>query len=204
MNTSYFNDFVALSRSDTAGNTEKSFACLLDLLGRGYDQSGEKSDAMSTTLQALGVQFDLSNSVAGYILVCNTEKRKRELADKIDEVLRSGFLTAPAAAFLKEWLGFAEGQLFGRATRKLLNELGQHAIRTPPNGKLSEATQFALRLVGSRILESKDRLVKSTSEGVFFMFADASFASDSKTGGLGGVLLDASGKASWVRPFALR
>ena len=62
--------------------------------------------------------------------------------------------------------------MFGRATRKLLNELGHHAIRTPPNGKLSEATKFALRFVGSRILESRDRVVKSTSAGVFFMFTD--------------------------------
>ena len=40
--------------------------------------------------------------------------------------------------------------------------------------------------------------MKSTSAGVFFMFTDASFASDSKTGGLGGVLLDATGRVlSW-------
>ncbi len=107
VNTSYFDDFVVLSRPGTAGNAEKSFACLLDLLGWKYDQSGEKSDTMSTTLKALGVQFDLSNSVAGYILVCDTERRKRELAEKIDEVLRSGALAAPAAASLKGRLGFA-------------------------------------------------------------------------------------------------
>ena len=155
VNTSYFDDFVVLSRPGTAGNAEKSFACLLDLLGWKYDQSGEKSDTMSTTLKALGVQFDRSNSVAGYILVCDTAKRKRELADKIDEVLRNGALTGPAAASLKGRLGFVEGQLFGRASRKLLHELGQHAIRTPPGGKLSEATQFALRFVGSRIWSRK-------------------------------------------------
>ncbi len=78
----------------------------------------------------------------------------------------------------------------------MLNELGRHAIRTTSGGKLSEG--YSICFAGSRILESKDRLVKSTSEGVFFMFTDASFASDSKTGGLGGVLLDASGKVlSW-------
>ena len=135
---------------------------------------------MSTTLKALGVQFHLSNSVKGHILVCNTEKRKRELADKIDEVLKSGSLTSPAAASLKGRLGFAGGQLFGRATRKLLNELGQHAIRTPPNGKLSEATQFALR------------------RGLLYLGVEGPLSEiyvlDSKTGGLGGVLLDASGK----------
>lgn len=49
-------------------------------------------------------------------------------------------LSAPAAAPLKGRLGFAEGQLFGRSTRKLLNELSQRAIRKPPEGKLSEAT----------------------------------------------------------------
>ena len=198
VSTSYFDDFVVLSRHDTASNTERSFACLLDLLGWKYDQSGDKADTMSTTVKALGVLFDLAPSIDGCILVCNTEKRKKELAAKIEDVLREGSLSAPAAASLKGRLGFAEGQLFGRATRKLLNELGHHAIRTPPNGKLSEATKFALRFVGSRILESRDRVVKSTSAGVFFMFTDASFASDSKTGGLGGVLLDATGRVlSW-------
>ena len=146
INTSYFDDFVVLSRPVTSSNTEKSFACLLDLLGWKFDQSGEKADTMSSTLKALGVQFDLSHSQDGYILVCNTQKRKLELADRIEEILQEGAMSAQVAASLKGRLGFAEGQLFGRSTRKLVNELGQHAIKSPTGGKLSDSTKFAIIL----------------------------------------------------------
>jgi len=60
-------------------------------------------------------------------------------------------LSAPAAAPPKGRLGFAEGQLFGRSTRKLLNELSQRAIRTPPEGgfpgPLGEILLGLLRMV---------------------------------------------------------
>lgn len=69
MNTSCFDDFVVLSRPDTAGNTARENCW-------GGNQSGE-------------VQFDLSPSINGYILVCSTVKRKRELADRIEEVFKA-------------------------------------------------------------------------------------------------------------------
>lgn len=63
---------------------------------------------------------------------------------------------------------------------------------------LSEATRHALSFVCSQNLRSKDCLVKSSSEGVYFMFTDACFVNDYKTGWLRGVLMDASGMAlSW-------
>ena len=44
-------------------------------------------------------------------------------------------MSSQAPASLKGRLGFAEGQLFGNATRTLLNGLGRDAIRIPRDGK---------------------------------------------------------------------
>lgn len=95
----------------------------------------------------MGVEFRLEEAEKGVISVRNTERRKVELVAQISEALAAGRLTSSAAASLKGRLGFAEGQLFGRSTRKLVNELGRHSMSTPRNGVLSRDTTFALEFV---------------------------------------------------------
>eukprot|EP00435_Cladocopium_sp_Y103_P048195 s286_g14.t1 len=194
----YFDDYVSISTPELAHNTEVAFSTLLELLGWAFDKSGDKSDSMSEEVAALGVLFDLSQSHRQQIFVKNTEKRKADVCGQIADALRDRVLTAHAAASLKGRLGFAEGQLFGRSTRRLLNELGNHALAPPRGNKLKESTLFALATVADRMIHAKPRMIEASSGDVFFLFTDASFNSEAKTGGLGGVLLDQTGVVvSW-------
>ena len=129
--TCYFDDYVVFSKESLSKNTELTFATLLDILGWKFDKSGDKAGTMSTAISPLGVEFCLGEAKAGIISVQNTAKRKKELASQISEALAAGKLSASAAASLKGRLGFAEGQLFGRSTRKLVNELGRHSLAPP-------------------------------------------------------------------------
>ena len=70
--------------------------------------------------------------------------------------------------------------VFGRATKKLINELCLHALNAPRNNVLSEG-------------QAAPRLVDSHTNEVFFLFTDASFDGDSRTGGVGGVLFGPDG-----------
>ena len=188
--TCYFDDYVIYSRESLSKNTETTFSTLLDILGWKFDKSGDKADTMSTTISALGVEFCLEQAEKGVISVQNTERRKTELVAQISEALAAGRLTSSTAASLKGRLGFAEGQLFGRSTRKLVNELGRHSLSTPRNGVLSADTKFALE----KLQESRPRVVDVNSREVIYVFTDAAFESEAWTGGLGAVLISSSGE----------
>ena len=125
--TCYFDDFVCLSSPILAKSAELTFEALLDLLGWRFDKTGEKRIRWVQRCQPLES-----------LEVQNTEKRKKDLCVR---TLDEGIMTAAAAASLKGRLGFAEGQLFGRSTRRLINELGAHATRPPKQNKLMEKLQ---------------------------------------------------------------
>eukprot|EP00435_Cladocopium_sp_Y103_P019907 s2627_g4.t2 len=74
----YFDDYVCLAPSILAPSSEKAFATLLDLLGWRYDDSGDKADAMSSEVSALGVLFNLQPTGEARLEVANTQKRKEE------------------------------------------------------------------------------------------------------------------------------
>ena len=172
-----------------------AFSTLLDILGWKYDTSGLKADTMSQIISALGVELCLEKAADGIIEVRNTERRKRELDSQISTAFAEGKLSSTASASLKGRLGFAEGQLFGRSTRKLVNELGKHSLATPLNGTLSFDTLFALKFVKEKILNAHPRVVDVNSKGVLYVFTDAAFESEASSGGLGAVLLSSSGEA---------
>ena len=196
----YFDDFVCLSPVATAGSCERTFATLLDLLGWKYDTSGDKADEMSTQVTALGVSFDLAQSGSGVVLVANTPKRIAEISKTIEEVLSLGMLSAGEASSLRGRLGFAEGQLFGRAIKKLISELGGHAANSNSarGPVLKEGAAVALRDVLDRLSCAAPRRVEADIGDVVFLFTDASFESEAKSGGLGGVLMNCQGiVTSW-------
>ena len=191
--TCYFDDYVCISQPSLASNTSKCFETLLDLLGWKYDKSGDKSDQMSETVSALGVLFDLSQTESGKLLVSNTEKRKADVCGQVAEALDKKVLTQHAAASLKGRLGFAEGQLFGRGVKRLVNELGKHALHPPKKNELQESTLRALQDVSERIEKAPPRLVDCHTDETCLMFTDAYFDSEAKEGGIGGVLINKSG-----------
>eukprot|EP00435_Cladocopium_sp_Y103_P024611 s610_g6.t1 len=165
--TCYFDDYVCLAPEVVANSSEKAFELLVDLLGWEFDKTGDKADQMSETVSALGVRFNLSQTGEGVFTVQNTEKRKADISAQIAEVLELGRMSASRAASLKGRLGFAEGQLFGHAIRRLVNELGRHAMYPPPRGRLLEETRRALELVGQRIVTAGPRRVEAdTSEDI--------------------------------------
>ena len=115
--TCYFDDYVCMAPDNIAPSTERSFELLLDLVGWEYDKSGDKSDKMRDEMRAMGVIFDLSSTISSSVTVRNTEKRKQDIAAQIAATLDQSFLSASKAMSLKGRLGFAEGQLCGRAIR---------------------------------------------------------------------------------------
>ena len=194
----YFDDFVVMAPDNLAKSAEEAFQILLDLLGWDFDRDGDKAGRMGAVVSALGVQVDFSQSSTGLVSVENTEKRKLELSRSIKEVLQAGRLSKSDAASLRGRLGFAEGQLFGRVTRQLLNDLHIHSQKLPHGMTLGEETRASLSVVESRLLSARPRVVDMRSSEVLFVYTDASFDSEDKRGGVGGAPGGASGcVAKW-------
>ena len=196
--TCYFDDYVCVSQPELASNTATCFETLLDLLGWKYDRSGDKADEMSESVAALGVLFDLSRTKDGVVFIANTEKRKADVCSQIHAAIQGKILTQHAAASLKGRLGFAEGQLFGRGVKRLINELGKHALHPPRGNRLQPSTLTALEDVAERIGKAAPRMVDCDTNDTYLMFTDAYFDSEAKKGGVGGVLIDKHGTiVSW-------
>ena len=189
----YFDDYVCVSPVALASNTEATMKCLLQLLGWEFDGDGEKSDSMTSTVTALGVVLNLDKTEKGIIEVENTEKRKKEIARTISELLAKGKITVSEASSLKGRLGFAEGQLFGRVTRKLISELGRYIHSPPMDMTLVKSVVDSMSVVMNRILKARARTVDTSSSEVFFLFTDACFTDEDREGGLGAVLFNPSG-----------
>ena len=162
--TCYFDDFVCMSSPILAKSAELNFETLLDILGWKFEKTGEKASEMGAIVSALGVVFSLEKSSDGLLEVQNTEKKKKDICVQIAKTRDEGTLTATATASLKGRPGFAEDQLFGRSTRRLINELGVHAVRPPKQNKVLEHTERALEAVAAQMLHSPPRLVDEDQE----------------------------------------
>ena len=84
--------------------------------------------------QMLGVTVDLKRVFEhNELLVSNTDKRRGELKDTIEEILRRGILSKAQAAMLVGRLGFASSQTFGRVGTAALRDLRLRAAQQSGN-----------------------------------------------------------------------
>lgn len=128
--------------------------------------------------------------------VSNTDSRRSELISMINSAVSEGCLDKSSCLTLRGKLGFADSFLHGRLGSLLLKRLSEHAYgRT---AKLEEELVQSLNAMVKRLQMGEAKSVKASSKQRWFIYIDASYEPETKTGGLGGVLLDASGKlVSW-------
>ena len=156
-------------------NNSQSVLCLLlDLLGWKFDKEGPKSDDFSRTVSALGVVFDLSETEKGRLLIHNTEKRVRDSAALIDEVLRlCGELSKRNSLILRGKLAFCDAFVFGRLGRVSLQEITRHAYASPFVSSLGSRLVSALKLLRERVVTGIPKSLSCKMLDTYFLFTDA-------------------------------
>ena len=197
--TNYFDDFVLLALSGDRSSCSHAFDEVMNLLG--WKLSEDKSTDWSASFEALGVLFEIDQTGSGVLKVRNTEKRREELTSLIQGFLASGVMTQKEALQLRGRLQFAQAQFFGRLGRRCLNEITRHAY----SGRLKLSTSAKERLeeFGKFLSSAQPRLVGQVSCRTFMILTDAAFEKETRTGGLGGVLLTGSGSAlSYFMPIS--
>ena len=99
--TSYFDDFTVVTKSGLSKGTELAVRTLFEVLGLNLSTSDKKNVDFSKVFSALGVAFDLHKGVGNSFSIRNTEKRVKELVERIDAVISSGKLGGREAKGLR-------------------------------------------------------------------------------------------------------
>ena len=165
------------------------------LTGWAFARDGKKATAFNRHCEALGVHFDLESSGDHVLRINNTTKRVAEICDQIQLVFREKKMDKKLALQLRGRLGFADTFLHGRFGALLMKHLIDHAYSS--STAVSEELFHVLTALFIRMRDNKAKEVKvSSSEYKYILYTDASY--ENGTGGIGGVLIDSSGRvASW-------
>ena len=141
--TNYFDDFVSVADLREAESVDFTVKAVFRLLGWRFAEDGPKAPPFSSSLVALGVQFDVSKLHQGSVSVSNTTNRRDELAQALDQAVTSRSLAKLEALRLRGRMRFASGQFYGRLARRCLAVVTQHAYGSE-SSTLAEAAIHAL------------------------------------------------------------
>lgn len=195
--TCYFDDFIIMSTPELADNTQQVIALMFDMLGWAFDKSGDKSDAFSSTVAALGVVFDFESPASGLLHVSNTDRRMQESMELMQDALQSKVLKHKHALVLRGRLAFCDAYIFGRVGKLALQTIMTHAYARPFVEEVSDYLYSAPSALLRRFKSAVPRQVSTEIVRTFHIYTDASFAED-RSGGLGGVLCNSNGDViSW-------
>ncbi len=200
LTTNFYDDFILASPPSLKESARNSMELIFMLTGWEFARSGKKATEFGVVCRALGAQFDFNLSKDLVLLVGNTESRRSEILALIGDALERGLLDKSGCLTLRGKLGFADSFMHGRLGAILLKKLSEHAYgRT---SRLDDDVRQALSAMAKRLEVGEARRVDVGVMQKWFIFTDASYEPETKTGGLGGVLIDSSG--SLVPWFGLK
>ena len=148
--------------------------------------------------RALGVEFDLGKSGERIQMIQNTEQRIQDLTVLITTSLESGVLGKQSALVLRGKLGFADSFLHGRLGALLLKQLSEHAYGRA--SKIPPELVTCLNMMLQRLTSGRPREVNALPLKQWFVYCDAAYELETKTGGIGGAaLFDSNGECvAWL------
>eukprot|EP00435_Cladocopium_sp_Y103_P074949 s4_g52.t1 len=195
MTTNFYDDFILAAQPGLTDSCKNSMELLFMLTGWLFAKEGKKATSFAMHCKALGVEFDFNKSEQRLLAVANTEARKTELKQQLEDALKAGKLEKQLCLVLRGKLGFADSFLHGRLGKLVLKKLIDHAYgRTSVVG---EDLRQALCAMVTSLKQAKPKEISVNSFSQWFIYTDASFEPESATGSLGGVLVDAHGKVKF-------
>ena len=196
LTTNFYDDFILASPPGLKESSQNGKELVFKLTGWEFARSGKKAKEFDVVCRASGVQFDFTFLKDKILRVGNTESGRDELIAMITAAVDRGLLDKGACLTLRGKLGFADSFLHGRLPAVVLKRLSMHAYgRT---SKLDTDLILALKAMSERLEIREPREVTCCACEKWFIYTDASYEPETETGGLGGVVLDKTGKlVSW-------
>jgi len=188
--TSYFDDFLSVTASETSRHTDLVVSSLFSILG--WKLSEDKLIDYHTMCKVLGVEFDMRMSGQGLSAVANTTDRVNELCEEIDSILTLGSLKRADGERLRGRLQFASGQLFGRSARNRMRTLSKHI--SSGRATLCDSTKLALSELRAQISLNVPRAISGKMSDHVHVYVDASYDPEGYSG-VGGIFYDSTGQS---------
>ena len=188
--TSYFDDFLSVTASETSRHTDLVVSSLFSILG--WKLSEDKLIDYHTMCKVLGVEFDMRMSGQGLAAVANTADRVNELCEELDNILTSGSLKRADGERLRGRLQFASGQLFGRSARNRMRTLSKHI--SSGRATLCDSTKLALSELRTQISLNVPRAISGKMSDHVHVYVDASYDPEGYSG-VGGIFYDSTGQS---------
>ena len=170
--SSFYDDFVCVCPAAASKQVDRMIRLMFQALGWRLSTDEAKDHAFSTKFQALGVEFDLSSMDQGFFSVGNTESRKAELGDRINDILAADLLSVAEATSLRSRLLFADAQVFGRFAKSALHEIGQVGLSANDMSPLSQSVRRSLQWLKDRVLTGPPRKIDFKDTETFYLFLD--------------------------------
>ena len=190
----YYYDYPILCPDDDVESVDAFVPKLFRLLGWRFAEDGSKAEGFGKTFSCLGVVFNLQSYCSGRVEVDNTPSRKHELRKILRETAEQGLMPISAAQKLRGRMQFADGQVFGRASRLCLQAVTEHIVCG--RDEIGPACLNAM-LTYANILEvCKPRILARPCRKPVYLFTDAAFdrSGGKPSCGIGGILYDCEGK----------
>ena len=192
LTTNFYDDYILASRPSCVDSARNSMELIFLLTGWQFAKEGKKCTSFDVVCKALGVEFDLSLSGESILRIQNTEQRIQDLKTLINATLDAGSLGKQSALVLRGKLGFADSYLHGRLGALLLKQLSEHAYGR--GTKLPSELVTSLTMMVHRLCNGRPREVSAKPLVEWFLYCDAAYEPETKSGGLGAVLCDNLGK----------
>ena len=192
LTTNFYDDYILASRPSCVDSARNSMELIFLLTGWQFAKEGKKCTSFDVVCKALGVEFDLSLSGESILRIQNTEQRIQDLKTLINATLDAGSLGKQSALVLRGKLGFADSYLHGRLGALLLKQLSEHAYGR--GTKLPSELVTSLTMMMHRLCNGRPREVSAKPLVEWFLYCDAAYEPETKSGGLGAVLCDNLGK----------
>ena len=185
----YFDDFFVIEDEKQSKHTGLLVMALFNLLGWGVSE--EKDAGFLSVARVLGVCIDLTDANILLLKLYNTDARKEEIKNSIDDILQRGSLKKGELLSLRGRLVFAENQVFGKTCNIAMKVLSKYADGHS-TGPVQNELCSALTVLKDRIVCAEPYKIFSRDRGVAHVYADACFEPGPKAG-LGGVMVDCNG-----------
>ena len=191
--TAFFDDYTLLSRKCLAKSVGSSAELLFDLLGIEFAREGKKCTEFSALVSTLGVELNLCGPL-GEVFLGHTEKRKTELSDAVSEIILRGKIETKFAESLRGRMQWFEGYVFGRTAQRCVQTVGELSLRSSRSSTLTGYELKCFKDLQERVLQAPPIEITPRVLDTWIIFTDgACEGSDTKTGSIGGVLVDPFG-----------
>ena len=179
----FFDDFTQLELRQLAQSAHDSFEGLLQLLGWKISM-GEKRLPFSDRFVSLGVLFDFSGLIQGWLILENKVGRIAQVIAAIEAVVRSRKMDFKTALSIRGKVSFAEGQTHCRIMASLCRLLSRWAA-VPGERWLTNEMSFALHAAVSALSSAGPRKIGPPSgRKPVLIFTDGACEDCTSVGGM--------------------